>query len=105
MPILHIDPAYKPSGPNSQSARTTQHDLNVRTDRETRGFMRDIPGVSKAPDHSGRLIIRAVNDNPKPAYGFGRSLVKRMIVGLYCWHLLSGSVAQRAIDRLRVWGA
>lgn len=70
-----------------------------------RGFMRDIPGVCKAPDVSGRLIIRAANDNARPAYWFGRSLLKRMIVGLYCWHLLSGSVAQRAIDRLRVWEA
>jgi hypothetical protein len=105
MPILHIDPDYKTSGPNSQPARTTQHGGNVRPDRASRGFMRDIPGVFEAPYESGRLIIRAVNDNPKPAYGFVRSLAKRMIIGLYCWHLLSGSVAQRAVDRLRVWGA
>jgi len=85
MPILHIDPDYKPDGPNPQSARTTQHGGNVRTDRASRGFMRDIPGVFEAPYESGRLIIRAVNDNPKPAYGFGRSLLKRMVRMLRAW--------------------
>lgn len=104
MRILHIDPDCNPRT-NPQPDRTTQHGGIVRPDRVSRGFMRDITGVCKAPDDSGRLILRAANDNAQHEYSFGRSLLKRMIVGLYCWHVLSGSVAQRAIDRLRVWEA
>lgn len=85
MPILHIDPDYKPTGPNPQSDRTTQHGGNVRPDRASRGFMRGLPGLFKAADNSGRLIIRAVNDNQAAEYSFGRSLLKRMVRMLRAW--------------------
>lgn len=106
MHILDIDPDDNPRTINPQSSgRVTRNNSSDRSDCVSRGFMRDVSGFSRAPDVSGRSIVRAANDNQEPEYSAGRSLLKRIIVAAYCWGLLPVSTAQHAINRLRIWEA
>lgn len=106
MHILDIDPDDNPRTINPQSSgRVTRHGLDIRPDNCFTGIEPGNTGRFKAPDVSGRLIVRAANDNPLPAYSLGRSLLKRTIVAAYCYGLLPVRTAQTAIDLLRVRGA
>ena len=106
MHILDVDPDYNPRTLNPQSSgRVTRHGSDIRPDNCFTGIEPGNTGAFEAPDVSGRLIVRAANDNPMPAHSPGRSLLKRTIVGAYCYGLLSVRTTQRAIDRLRAWEA